>query len=136
MPRCGQASRRANARPARSRPSASGVSSSIALTILPRPTLSDGNARYQKPNSQSAAGEGEDSRPIRGCGSFPRLAVGLAMPVQEVKNFNCIRVRQRALLLEILASEFVPRQQVGIAQRRTSWIEDPRSETRQGMFER
>ena len=56
MPRCGQASRRANARPARSRPSASGVSSSIALTISPRPTLSDGNARYQKPNSMSESG--------------------------------------------------------------------------------
>src|SRR6266481_443180 len=59
------------------------------------------------------AGEGKDSRPIRGCGSFSFRAVRLAMPGEEVKNFNRIRVGQRSLLLEIFAGQFVPRLKLG-----------------------
>src|SRR2546422_5786997 len=59
------------------------------------------------------AGEAEDSRPIRGCGTFSGRAIRLAVPGQEVNNFNRIRVGQRSLLLEIFASQFVARLQVG-----------------------
>jgi hypothetical protein len=51
MARCGQESRRANARPLRSRPTTSGVSSRTAFSSRPTLTFSAGSARYQKPVS-------------------------------------------------------------------------------------
>src|SRR6266571_8334357 len=81
------------------------------------------------------AGEAEDSSPVRSCGAFSLRAVRLAMPGQEIKNFNRIRVGQRSLLLEIFASQFVPRLQVGVAESRARRIEDSRSEAGQGMFQ-
>ena len=56
MPRCGQASRSANALPLRSRPITSGISSSMAFCSSPWLTFSDGSARYQKPVSINESG--------------------------------------------------------------------------------
>src|SRR6266571_419565 len=67
MPRCGQLSRRANARPRRSRPITRGISSSVAFTSSLRPTRSVGIARYQKSNSIRESGV---------CRYFPAHALG------------------------------------------------------------
>src|ERR1035441_9241691 len=56
MPRCGQASRMAKARPCWSRPTTRGCSSSIVGNNSPRFTLSLGKARYQKPKSIRESG--------------------------------------------------------------------------------
>src|SRR5882724_4141297 len=81
------------------------------------------------------ASEGEDSRPIRRRGPLSRCAVRLAMPGQEVEDFNRIRVWQRSLLLEIFASQFVTRLQVGVAKGWARRIKDARPETGQSMFQ-